>query len=99
MEALWSAVDTNWGDILRAFRSRTEYKMFDTEGNFIDSNRPLVENLLDAKMSKSSTFWFYMELLMHDASIRREGSDIYISCGTPLILGNGNEELVVPGDS
>jgi len=95
MDALWSAVDTNWGDILRAFRSNTDFKMFDDDGVLVESNRPLIENLVDAKMRKDSTFWFYMELLMHDASIKREGSNIYVNCGTPLPLaGGGAEEYV-----
>lgn len=95
MEALWKAVDANWGEILAAFRSNTEYKMYDDEGNFVDSNRPLIENLVDAKMSKDSSFWLYMELLMHDPSIRREGSNIYVSCGTPLPLAGGGAEEII----
>ena len=65
--------------------------MFNQDGVLIDSGRPLVENLLDAKMARRAEFWFYMELLMHDASIRREGSNIYVSCGTPLELYDGGE--------
>ncbi len=94
MEALWTAVDVNWGDILRAFRSHTDHKMFNDEGILVESGRPLIENLVDAKMRRCSTFWFYMELLMHDPSIRREGSNIYVSCGTPIILIDGGAEDV-----
>lgn len=94
MEALWEAVDTNWSDILKAFHHRQEHKMFDPAGVLIDCNRPMIESMVDAKMQRSSTFWYYMELLMHDASIRREGNSIYVSCGTPLPLTDGGAEEI-----
>lgn len=95
MEALWKAVDTNWADILIAFRAHTEHKMFDPEGVLIDCNRPMIESLVDAKMARRAEFWYYMEMLMHDPDIRRDGHNIYVSCGTPLPLaGGGAEEYV-----
>ena len=89
MEALWEAVDTNWADILIAFRSHTELKMFDPEGMLIDSNRPMIESMVDDKIHRRGSFWFYMEMLMHDTSIRRDGNNIHVSCGNPMPMSGG----------
>ncbi len=98
MESLWEAVDTNWADIIQAFLGHTELKMFDEHGVLVDSNRPLIESMVDDKIHRRGSFWYYMEMLMHDSSIRREGNNIYVSCGNPLPLaGGGAEEYVVPG--
>jgi hypothetical protein len=95
MESLWNSVDTNWGDILRAFRGRTEHMMYNKEGILVESNRPLIESLVDAKMQRCSTFWYYMEDLMRDRSIVRKGNEIHVGVGTPLPLsGGGAEEYV-----
>ena len=89
MEGLWDSVDTNWSDILKAFIGHTELKMFDEHGVLIDSNRPMIESMVDDKIHRRGSFWFYMEMLMHDTTIRRDGNNIYVSCDTPLILGDG----------
>ncbi len=92
---MWKAVDANWGDILKAFLGHQEHKMYDSEGNLVDSNRPMVESMVDDKIHRRGSFWFYMELLFHDTSITRDGHNIYVSCGNPLPLcGGGAEELV-----
>ncbi len=88
-------MDTNWGDILRAFRGRTELKMYNDEGTLIDCNRPMIESMVDAKMQRCSTFWYYMEDLMKDRSIVRNGNEIHVGVGTPLILGMGGATPVV----
>lgn len=95
MDALWTAVETNWAEIIQAFHSHNEHMMYDEEGNLVESNRPLIESMVDDKIHRRGTFWFYMEMLMHDSSIIRDGHDIYVSCGTPLPLaGGGAEEYV-----
>lgn len=93
MLALWDAVDTNWADILIAFRHRQEHMMFDPEGVLIDSGRPMIESMVDDKIHRRGSFWFYMELLMHDSSITRDGNQIFVSCGSemPLIDGGVHE--------
>lgn len=94
MDSLWAAVETNWSDILKAFLGHQEHKMFDSEGKLVDSNRPMVESMVDDKIHRRGSFWFYMEMLMHDTSITRDGNNIYVSCGSPLVLGDGGVEEI-----
>ena len=82
-------MDTNWSDILKAYRARTEFKMYDSVGNLVDSNRPMIESMVDDKTHRRGSFWYYMEDLMRDTSIRRDGNNIHVTCGTPLLITDG----------
>ncbi len=84
---MWQAIDDNWSEILKAFRHRTEHKRYEKDGRLVDSNRPLIESLVDDKIHRRSTFWFYMESLLAETSIKREGRDIFVSCGNHAALG------------